>query len=65
MAKKSEALKPITWELPSGFVVPAQPVKASKPLVGTDWVHEIKLTATELSSAALNLQELIGREAPR
>jgi ATP-dependent DNA ligase len=28
--------------LPVGFVVPAQPVKASKPPVGTDWVHEIK-----------------------
>jgi bifunctional non-homologous end joining protein LigD len=28
--------------LPAGFVVPAQPVKASKPPVGTDWVHEIK-----------------------
>jgi bifunctional non-homologous end joining protein LigD len=28
--------------LSTGFVVPAQPVKASKPPVGTDWVHEIK-----------------------
>jgi bifunctional non-homologous end joining protein LigD len=28
--------------LPAGFVVPAQPVKARKPPVGTDWVHEIK-----------------------
>jgi bifunctional non-homologous end joining protein LigD len=28
--------------LPAGFVVPAQPAKASKPPVGTDWVHEIK-----------------------
>src|SRR5215469_9466885 len=28
--------------LPAGFVVPAQPVKASRPPVGTDWVHEIK-----------------------
>jgi bifunctional non-homologous end joining protein LigD len=28
--------------LPAGFVVPAQPVKASKPPVGTDWVHEMK-----------------------
>jgi bifunctional non-homologous end joining protein LigD len=28
--------------LPAGFVVPAQPVKASKLPVGTDWVHEIK-----------------------
>jgi bifunctional non-homologous end joining protein LigD len=28
--------------LPVGFVVPAQPVKASNPPVGTDWVHEIK-----------------------
>jgi hypothetical protein len=27
---------------PAGFVVPAQPVNASKPPVGTDWVHEIK-----------------------
>jgi ATP-dependent DNA ligase len=26
----------------AGFVVPAQPVKAPKPPVGTDWVHEIK-----------------------
>jgi ATP-dependent DNA ligase len=28
--------------LPAGFVIPAQPVLASKPPVGTDWVHEIK-----------------------
>jgi bifunctional non-homologous end joining protein LigD len=28
--------------LPDGLVVPAQPVKASKPPVGADWVHEIK-----------------------
>jgi bifunctional non-homologous end joining protein LigD len=28
--------------LPAGFVVPAQPIKAPKPPVGTDWVHEIK-----------------------
>jgi ATP-dependent DNA ligase len=28
--------------LPAGFVVPAQPVKASKPPVGSDRVHEIK-----------------------
>jgi ATP dependent DNA ligase domain len=28
--------------VPAGFVVPAQPIKASKPPVGTDWVHEIK-----------------------
>jgi bifunctional non-homologous end joining protein LigD len=27
---------------PAGFVVPAQPVKASKPPSGPDWVHEIK-----------------------
>ena len=38
---------PIRWEmkikrLPVGFVVPAQPVKASKPPSGPDWVHEIK-----------------------
>jgi ATP dependent DNA ligase domain len=28
--------------LPAEFVVPAQPVKAPRPPVGTDWVHEIK-----------------------
>src|SRR5215467_13522767 len=28
--------------LPAGFVVPAQPIKASKPSSGADWVHEIK-----------------------
>jgi hypothetical protein len=28
--------------LPAGYVMPAQPVKASKPPVGTGWVHEIK-----------------------
>jgi ATP-dependent DNA ligase len=28
--------------LSAGFVVPAQPVKASKPPSGADWVHEIK-----------------------
>ena len=38
---------PIRWDmkircLPAGFVVPAQPIKASKPPSGADWVHEIK-----------------------
>src|SRR5258708_13354812 len=28
--------------LPAGFVVPAQPINASKPPSGADWVHEIK-----------------------
>jgi bifunctional non-homologous end joining protein LigD len=28
--------------LPVGFVIPAQPLKASKPPSGADWVHEIK-----------------------
>jgi ATP-dependent DNA ligase len=28
--------------LPPGFVVPAQPIKGSKPPSGPDWVHEIK-----------------------
>jgi bifunctional non-homologous end joining protein LigD len=28
--------------LPAGFVIPAQPVLASKPPSGADWVHEIK-----------------------
>jgi ATP-dependent DNA ligase len=28
--------------LPVGFVIPAQPVKASEPPSGADWVHEIK-----------------------
>src|SRR5215467_1675955 len=28
--------------LPAGFVVPAQPVLASRPPSGADWVHEIK-----------------------
>jgi bifunctional non-homologous end joining protein LigD len=28
--------------LPVGFVIPAQPVLASKPPSGPDWVHEIK-----------------------
>jgi hypothetical protein len=31
-----------TKRLPAGFVVPAQPVKASKPSFGAEWVHEIK-----------------------
>jgi bifunctional non-homologous end joining protein LigD len=26
----------------AGFVVPAQPIRASKPPSGADWVHEIK-----------------------
>jgi hypothetical protein len=30
--------------LPAGFVIPAQPVKASKPPSGADWVHEISMT---------------------
>ena len=28
--------------LPAGFVIPAQPVMASKPPSGSEWVHEIK-----------------------
>jgi hypothetical protein len=28
--------------LPAGFIIPAQPVMASKPPFGTDWGHEIK-----------------------
>ena len=28
--------------LPAGFVIPAQPVLASRPPTGPDWVHEIK-----------------------
>jgi ATP-dependent DNA ligase len=28
--------------LPAWFVVPAQPVKASRPPSGADWVHEFK-----------------------
>jgi len=34
--------------LPAGFVVPAQPIKASKPPSGPDWVHEIKHDAYRL-----------------
>jgi hypothetical protein len=37
--------------LAAGFVVPAQPVKASKPPVGTERVHEIKHDGYELSCA--------------
>jgi ATP-dependent DNA ligase len=28
--------------LPTGFVVPAQPVEQHQPSAGWDWVHEIK-----------------------
>jgi bifunctional non-homologous end joining protein LigD len=28
--------------LPAGFVIPAQPVMASRPPSGANWVHEIK-----------------------
>jgi bifunctional non-homologous end joining protein LigD len=28
--------------LPTGFIIPAQPVMASKPPSGANWVHEIK-----------------------
>ncbi len=28
--------------LPAGFVIPAQPIMASRPPSGADWVHEIK-----------------------
>jgi len=28
--------------LPAGFIIPAQPVMASRPPSGPDWVHEIK-----------------------
>jgi bifunctional non-homologous end joining protein LigD len=29
-------------QLPPGFVIPAQPVPASEPRTGPNWVHEIK-----------------------
>jgi bifunctional non-homologous end joining protein LigD len=29
-------------KLPTGFIVPAQPVKAHRPPMGPNWVHEIK-----------------------
>jgi bifunctional non-homologous end joining protein LigD len=28
--------------LPAGFIIPAQPVTASTPPAGADWIHEIK-----------------------
>jgi ATP-dependent DNA ligase len=28
--------------LPAGFIIPARPIRASKPPSGPDWVHEIK-----------------------
>jgi bifunctional non-homologous end joining protein LigD len=28
--------------LPAGFIIPARPIRASKPSSGPDWVHEIK-----------------------
>jgi ATP-dependent DNA ligase len=28
--------------IPAGFIIPAQPVMASRPPSGADWVHEIK-----------------------
>jgi ATP-dependent DNA ligase len=33
---------------PAGFVIPAQPVKASKSPSGADWVHEIKHDGDDL-----------------
>jgi hypothetical protein len=33
--------------LPTGFVLPARPVLASKPPSGTNWAHEIKHDGTE------------------
>jgi bifunctional non-homologous end joining protein LigD len=38
MARQSSLIK----RLPAGFVIPAQPVMASRPPSGPDWVHEIK-----------------------
>jgi hypothetical protein len=32
--------------LSTGFIAPAQPVKASKPPVGTAWAHETSMTVT-------------------
>jgi hypothetical protein len=37
--------------LPAGFVVPDQPVKAPRPQVGTDWVHESKHSQTHPRAA--------------
>jgi ATP-dependent DNA ligase len=28
--------------IPASFIIPAQPVRASKPPFGPNWVHEIK-----------------------
>jgi ATP-dependent DNA ligase len=42
LAADTAGMATMIKRLPTGFVVPAQPVKASKPPVGTDWVHEIK-----------------------
>jgi ATP-dependent DNA ligase len=36
------AIREVMRRLPTGFIVPAQPVLASRPPVATDWVHEIK-----------------------
>jgi ATP-dependent DNA ligase len=38
---------PICWDMkikrfPAGFVVPTQPIKASRPPSDAGWVHEIK-----------------------
>jgi ATP-dependent DNA ligase len=41
--------------LPTGFIVPAQPVKAAKPPDGTDWVHEIKHDGDRI---------IVGRDGP-
>jgi ATP-dependent DNA ligase len=44
MSKQSSlSAKVMTFKrLAPGFVIPAQPIKASRPASGPDWVHEIK-----------------------
>jgi len=58
--------------LPAGFIVPAQPVLASTPPSGRDWVHEIKhdgyrmMVRRTAHSAALQPQrKQLDRAAPR
>jgi hypothetical protein len=57
--------------LPAGFIIPAQPVLASKPPSGGDWVHEGAVTALSAASLTFSLRrerfgdELLEREVQR
>jgi ATP-dependent DNA ligase len=48
--------------LPAGFVIPAQPLKVSRPPSGRDFVHDIKHDLVEVRSYAFDIIEHDGED---